>query len=148
MAHFEVTNVKDINALGEFACATATALGTTQEHAINLLADAGYHCAEELAFCEQNNLITYVAPVQGSTTREEGFRKEDFHYHTDTDTYTCPAGQTLTTNGQWYNRKNRSGQVIYSFVRYIQIKKYARLAPRRYSVWPIATQSAVKKDAA
>lgn len=123
IAHFEVTNVKDINALGEFACATATALGTTQEQAINILADAGYHCAEELAFCEQNNLITYVAPVQGNTTREEGFRKEDFQYHTDADTYTCPAGQTLTTNGQWYDRKNRSGQVIYSFVRYIAEKE-------------------------
>ncbi len=129
IAHFEVTNVKDINALGQFACDTATALGTTREQAMNVLADAGYHCAEELAFCEQNNLVTYVAPVQGNTTREEGFRKEDFQYDANTDTYTCPAGQTLSTNGAWYERKNRYGQPIYSFVRYIAAKETCTACP-------------------
>ena len=123
VAHFEVTNVKDINALGQFACDTATALGTTVEHPMNVLADAGYHCAEELAFCEQNNLITYVAPVLGGTTREEGFRKEDFQYDQKSDSYTCPAGEKLQTNGQWYERKNRQGQVIYHFLRYIADKE-------------------------
>ncbi len=123
IAHFEVTNIKDTNALGQFACDTATALGTTLEQAMTLLADAGYHCGEELAFCAQNNLITYVAPVQGHTTREEGFRKEDFKYDAPTNTYTCPAAQTLSTNGTWYDRKNRNGQIINSFLRYIAAKE-------------------------
>lgn len=123
IAHFEVTNVKDINALGQFACDTATALGTTIEEQLNVLADAGYHSAQELAFCEQNNLLTYVAPVQGGTTRDAGFRKEDFTYDLASNRYICPAGETLVTNGQWYERKNRYGQAIYSFVRYIAAKE-------------------------
>ena len=123
IAHFEVTNVKDINALGQFACDTANALGTTIEHTMNVLADAGYHCAEELAFCEQNNLLTYVAPVQGSTPRDTGFQKEDFQFDQSNNTYTCPAGQVLNTNDQWYDRKNRQGQTIYQFLRYIAPKE-------------------------
>lgn len=119
IAHFEVTNVKDINALGRIACDTATALGTTVEHAMNALADAGYHCGEELAFCTQNNLVTYVAPVEPNTPRASGFRKEDFRYNPESNTYTCPADQPLSTNGQWYGRKNRHGQVIHRFQRYI-----------------------------
>ena len=35
---------------------------------------------------------------------------------------TCPAGQRLTTNEQWYDRKNKYGQVISSFQRYIADK--------------------------
>jgi transposase len=123
IAHFEVTNCADVHALGQMACDTATALGTTIEHSMNVLADAGYQCGEELDFCQDNNLITYVAPVQGNTTREEGFRKEDFQYNPASDSYTCPAGQTLSTNGQWYHRKNKYGRVISSFQRYIAVKE-------------------------
>jgi len=129
IAHFEVTNVKDINALGKMACDTATALGTTDEHQMNVLADAGYHCGEELAFCAQNNLITYVAPVEPNTPRESGFRKEDFRYDPEANTYTCPANQTLATNGQWYGRKNRHGQIIHRFQRYIADKDTCLACP-------------------
>lgn len=123
IAHFEVTNCADVHALGQMACDTATALGTTIEHPMNVLADAGYHCGEELDFCQDNNLITYVAPVQGNTSREEGFRKEDFRYDEASDTYTCPAGQRLVTNGQWYDRKDKNGRVISSFQRYMADKE-------------------------
>ncbi|MFV8354384.1 transposase, partial [Flavobacterium sp. XS2P14] len=34
------------------------------------------------------------------------FDVEHFRYNKETDTYTCPANETLTTNGNWYAKKN------------------------------------------
>lgn len=33
-----------------------------------------------------------------------GYRGEDFRYHAKTNTYTCPEGHRLTTNGVWYKK--------------------------------------------
>jgi len=34
------------------------------------------------------------------------FDVEHFNYDKTTDSYTCPANQILTTNGNWYNKTN------------------------------------------
>jgi hypothetical protein len=36
------------------------------------------------------------------------FDVEHFRYNKETDTYTCPANETLTTNGNWYIKKTVS----------------------------------------
>jgi hypothetical protein len=47
-------------------------------------------------------------PVQGSRPAgpipARGYYGEDFHYDKKTDSYLCPEGHRLTTNGQWYLR--------------------------------------------
>src|SRR5690606_33604944 len=38
------------------------------------------------------------------------FDVENFEYNKEHDSYTCPAGEALTTNGSWYNKA--SGKTI------------------------------------
>ncbi len=40
-----------------------------------------------------------------------------FTYHKETDTYTCPEGQTLTTKGSWHEKKDTK-KVLYRFKQY------------------------------
>ena len=58
--------------------------------------------------CEQAGIITLVAPKDVTSVKhlEEKYLIDNFTYNDKTDTYTCPAAQTLTTNGNWYNRSH------------------------------------------
>lgn len=82
---------------------------------IDLLADKGYHTGSELAKCERKGIRPFVSPKQASEPNEEGFNKSDFVYSKETDSYECPAGETLKTNGNYYKKTDR-GQ--YKFKRY------------------------------
>jgi len=41
----------------------------------------------------------------------EGFRKIDFEYDSNSNTYICPVGEELTTNGTVYNKYGKNGQL-------------------------------------
>ena len=41
----------------------------------------------------------------------EGFRKIDFEYDFDSDTYMCPVGEELTTNGTVFDKHGKNGQL-------------------------------------
>ena len=65
-----------------------------------MFADAGYHEADELEFCEQHG-ITAVVPAPSttsgrSTKGEEIFPREAFVYDKERDLYLCPDGQELS----------------------------------------------------
>ena len=47
-----------------------------------------------------------AVPAAAAHAPDLAFDVEHFFYDKTTDTYTCPANQTLTTNGNWYNKKN------------------------------------------
>jgi len=107
IVHNEVTNTGDQNALHKMA---STAKEELQTDHIDALADTGYDTGEELKKCSQDKIITYVAPrIQAGAKKDGKFKKDKFTYNEDTDTYICPEGKVMKTNGRWYtkNRKEK-----------------------------------------
>ena len=93
-----------------------------KEETFDLLADKGYHNGEELQKCKDMNINTYVAPSERKHNKPiptPEYYGEHFIYNTDNDTYTCPQGQTMTTNGSWYKKVNRNST---SLVRHFKTK--------------------------
>lgn len=73
------------------------------------LYDKGYHTGSELQACHDMGVDVLVSPPRensGNTPR--GFRLSDMAYDRESDTYTCPAGAVLTTNGKLY-KKSKGG---------------------------------------
>ena len=83
---------------------------------IDLLADKGYHTGIELARCERRGVRPYVSPKEPNEQSLPGFNKSDFTYDKKTDSYTCPAGSIMTTNGSIYKKSDRGK---YRFRRYL-----------------------------
>jgi hypothetical protein len=78
---------------------------------LNALADKGYHNAEELHKCRQDNITTYVGvPQYGNTTSipASGYHAEDFTYDRQADCYICPQEVKLLTNGKFYKKPCRN----------------------------------------
>jgi hypothetical protein len=80
---------------------------------LQAVADTGYHSADELEACERAGVETFVPPREGlsghTNTGQEVFPKEQFRYDTQTDSYHCPAGQTLPRGGEDKSR----GRLLY-----------------------------------
>ena len=60
-----------------------------------IVADKGHHSGENLRGIEERGLIPLISSPSQSRGAA-GFRRDDFTYVAETDSYTCPAGQTLT----------------------------------------------------
>ena len=107
LVHYQVTNENDRKALHKTVLSAKENMGLQKEDQLTALADKGYFNAEQLHSCTTENVITYV-PEQGNQPHvgipARGYRWEDFRYHAQTDTYTCPEGHTLATNGHWYQK--------------------------------------------
>lgn len=109
---YEVTNKNDHRALAPMAITAKHALDLKPEDGLTVLADKGYHTGEQLDQCHQQNITTIVAyprkPKQTDRTKPPHLRKENFTYHEETDTYTCPIGQTLNKQAR-YRKKDKKG---------------------------------------
>jgi transposase len=69
-----------------------------------LAGDTAYGSAGMLNWLVAERHITPHIPVIDKSARGDGtFAREDFRYNHDSDTYTCPAGKTLTTSGTLVN---------------------------------------------
>ncbi len=98
-----VTDKNDLNQLGAMALQSQQALEIdpdNEEERLTVLADAGYHEADELEFCEKHR-ITAVVPAPSTTSGrsvkgEEIFPREAFVYDKERDSYLCPDGQELS----------------------------------------------------
>lgn len=123
ITHFEVTNENDTKALFKAAHDTKEALQKSANDSITVLADKGYHNGEQLHQCEAENIITIVANRERSAETNNiptaDYFSEKFIYDAGKNTYTCPAGETLTTNGSWYTKdhtaKTRKKSTKYLF---------------------------------
>jgi transposase len=105
VVHYEVTNENDRKALHPTVMAAKEAMGLPKQAALTALADKGYFNAEQLDACQQDGVLTYVPPTYNRSKEAvpvKGYHLDDFRYHPKADTYTCPQGHTLTTNGHWY----------------------------------------------
>ncbi len=60
-----------------------------------IVADKGHHSGENLRGIAERGLIPLISSP-GQTRGAAGFRREDFTYHAEPDSYTCPEGQMLT----------------------------------------------------
>ena len=111
-------NRNDRNALSSIANEAKQNLQADQ---FTLLADKGYHNAREIENCQALNLKTIVAQQELVNSNTKGTTKEylvdQFKYNNKTDTYTCPAGQTLKTFGTWHT-KMRDDKSSYKFKKY------------------------------
>ena len=76
---------------------------------LEALADAGFHEAENLALCEQDNITTYVPePNTSAKTESQGrFTRDAFRYDADRNVYVCPNAQDLTQRGQPTEHKGK-----------------------------------------
>src|ERR671932_629427 len=91
----QVTNqVLDMGLLTETAEPAKEILGV---ETIDVVADKGYFKIEDIEACEKAGMAPYVPrPQRGPSVREGLFRKDEFRYDADSDSYVCPAGQRLT----------------------------------------------------
>lgn len=104
VVHYEASQNNDRNALHRVALA---AKETLEKKTIEVLADKGYHNGGQIDKCTKENIITYVAPsehIHNVPVPTEDYLIEKFSYNEKKDTYTCPQGETLRTNGNWYNK--------------------------------------------
>jgi transposase len=101
---FKVTNENDSKAMGSMLRRTKTILGHNNFMAIY---DKGYHTGSEFDYAYRLGIDVLVAiPGVSAHAPDLAFDLEYFKYNKTTDTYTCPANETMTTNGNWYNKTN------------------------------------------
>ncbi len=86
---------------------------------INVLADKGYHSGREIKAIKELNATTFISPKESSSIKKNpAFAMESFLYNEEEDTYTCPAGNTMNTNGKWYNKNLKNGRKSYHVKHY------------------------------
>jgi transposase len=103
----EVVNRSDAGHLHKMAKAAKEIL---KAETLQILADAGYYNSEDLKACEDDGIKAYVPPHEGNGKLENQgrFVRKDFSYDAATNTYRCPAGQSLhPTKKPWTNTSGR-----------------------------------------
>ena len=90
----QVTNqVVDMGLLTQTAEPAKEVLGV---ETIDVVADKGYFKIEDIEACEKAGMVPYVPrPQRGPSVKAGLFRKDEFAYDADKDSYICPAGQRL-----------------------------------------------------
>jgi transposase len=128
-------NRNDRNALSTIALETKENL---QSESFILLADKGYNNAKEIDACQKQGLTTIVAQQEIVNSNDKGTTKDylvtNFIYHKETDTYTCPQNQTLTTTGTWHVKTRDNGSH--------QFKKYRTRACKTCEALRLCTAKA------
>jgi transposase len=69
----------------------------TGTEALTVLADRGYFSGPEVLACEDIGIVPILPKPLTSGAKADGrWGKQDFAYQPETDTYRCPAGETMT----------------------------------------------------
>lgn len=71
---------------------------------MKVLADKGYTTGKQIAECTAYDITPYCSPKAHSSQNNGLYDMQIFQYNEQTDSYTCPAENVLTTNGRWYNK--------------------------------------------
>jgi transposase len=94
VAHDVVMTGSDRAQLSPMASAAREATGAGS---VEVVADRGYYSGQEVLACERAGIATHVPKTITSNAVADGrFGKDDFVYHASSDSYRCPAGETLT----------------------------------------------------
>ena len=109
---YKVTNQNDSKAMGNMVQRAKSILRTNE---FTVLYDKGYHTGSELKTAQDLGIETIVAiPDVPSTSQapNHDYNFEHFKYDQESDTYICPQGEKLITNGRWYKEQNRRDNII------------------------------------
>jgi transposase len=109
---YKVTNLNDSKAMGNMVQRAKSILRTNE---FTVLYDKGYHTGSELKTAQDLGVETIVAiPALSSTSQAPNpeYNFEHFKYDQQGDTYTCPQGEPLTTNGTWYKEHDKRGNLM------------------------------------
>jgi transposase len=100
---FKTTNNNDTHALGNM---TARAKSIIGHNDFTALLDKGYHTGSEINQCHEMGVETMVAiPALSTQATDPAYNVDQFIYHQETDTYQCPQGNILYTNGSLYDKE-------------------------------------------
>jgi len=92
------------------------------------VADNQYGTADNFRACQQRGIRSHIGDMltpQAHSGRREGiFSYEDFEYHADSDTFTCPAGQALS------RRKHKKTRMAYEYYCSISVCRACSLRPQ------------------
>ena len=128
---FKVTNENDSKAMGDMLCRTAEILETKN---FTALYDKGYHTGSELKTAMDLGIKLMVAiPDTASNAPDVKYNVSEFKYSKVSDCYTCPEGEILTSNGNWY-KKDRGKSVS-------MVKHYKTSACLKCKVQPFCTRN-------
>ncbi len=125
---YKVTNHNDSKAMSNMVQRAKSILGTND---FTALYDKGYHTGSELKTAQCLGVETIVAvPGVSSTSQAPNhyYNYEHFIYDKEADTYTCPQGQVLLTNGSWYRQRSSSGNI--SWFKQYKTKAYSKCPVR------------------
>ena len=93
VAHEVINLSHDRTSLANMGRQAREATGTD---ALTVLADRGYFSGPEVLACEEAGIMPICPKPLTSGAKADGrFGKQDFVYQPETDTYRCPAGDTL-----------------------------------------------------
>jgi len=101
-----VTNKNDSKAMGQMLRRAKTIL---RSNTFTALYDKGYHTGSEFSTANQLGIKTLVAiPGIGRASQapDPSYNSEHFKYNTENDTYLCPQGNILKSNGSSYRGRN------------------------------------------
>ena len=116
-------NRNDRNALHAIALEAKENIAAEE---LTVIADKGYHNGRQLQRCAEANLTTIVAQQEIVNSNDHGTTAEylvtQFVYDGETDTYRCPAGETLTTKGTWHTKAREHSPYRYKKYRTAQCK--------------------------
>jgi len=97
----------DSHSLQPMAEAAQAAVGGAAQP-INVVADAGYSNGTQAEACEAQGILPHVPVQRGMNNKGDGtlFDRSEFTYQPESDTFLCPAGQTLAR--KQLSRKDRA----------------------------------------
>jgi transposase len=106
VAHKVTTNANDQRMLLPMAEAAKQAVGSPPS--LNVIADGGYSNGEQSETCEAQGIVPYVPPKRTVNNHGGGklFDRTEFVYDEKSDTFRCPAGQTLWR--KHFSKKDRA----------------------------------------
>jgi len=103
-----VTNENDSKAMGKMLRRAKSILHTND---FTALYDKGYHTGTEFDIAEKlgvDVMVAIPATPKSSQAPDPAYNVENFQYNEDDNTYTCPRGNILKTNGTWHQSKSGS----------------------------------------
>ena len=110
---YKATNENDSKAMGNMLQRAKSILQTNN---FTALFDKGYHTGSEFDIADELGIEVMVAiPAipHSSQAPDPAYNVENFIYNENENTYTCPQGHTLTTNGTWH--RSKSGSIFQQF---------------------------------
>lgn len=119
--HCMVVEIDTINTTdqGQLCAMVSKAMDALDVKAITVLADAGYHVGRDLQDCKEQGITTIVAAGQRTNAHiDPDYQTSKFDYNKEQDTYSCPQGAILTTNGNEYEKKKK-GRATYCVKKYV-----------------------------